>query len=92
MVCKAIGKVEAYQYLSEEIQFQAPWDEMMICETGDFIARPIPEDKNDIYRIEKETFFQTYKQEEHEHVFLEDGGECSICSKTFIEIQESENG
>jgi hypothetical protein len=40
----------------------APWNEQMMCVEGDFIARPVPGDESDIYRIEKDTFFMTYKE------------------------------
>jgi hypothetical protein len=60
--CDAKGKAEAFCYHGETIRFMAPWDEEMLCEDGDYIARPIPGKPEDIYRIEKETFNQTYKE------------------------------
>lgn len=59
----AKGRCEAYEYSGEEIRFKAPWGEPMICVTGDFMARPVPGDAHDIYRIERQTFLQTYEQE-----------------------------
>jgi hypothetical protein len=59
---EAVGQVEAFPYVGEPIQFQAPWSELMMCVEGDFIARPVPGDVGDIYRIEKDTFYLTYKE------------------------------
>ena len=56
----ARGQVDAFCYEGGTIQFMAPWNELMLCEKGDYIARPIGGEKNDIYRIEKDTFKQTY--------------------------------
>ena len=37
------------------------WGEEMVCEEGDFLATTFPPDgKNDIYRIEKSAFVDTY--------------------------------
>jgi hypothetical protein len=39
----------------------ATWNEMMVCNLGDYIARPLGGDNIfDIYRIEKDTFNMTY--------------------------------
>jgi hypothetical protein len=48
-VCLAKGKIEASLYAGETVQFVAPWNENMICEAGDFIARPLGGDPKDIY-------------------------------------------
>ena len=67
-VVTAKGIVEAFEYkigpgvIPATISFVAPWNEEMICNDGDFLARPQNGDKNDIYRIEKETFKQTYRK------------------------------
>jgi hypothetical protein len=61
-VAIAKGEVEAFQYQGGTISFMAPWDEEMICHEGDYIARPVPGDANDIYRIEKATFDMTYSK------------------------------
>lgn len=61
-VAIAKGEVEAFQYEGETICFMAPWDEEMICNAGDYIARPVPGDARDIYRIEKATFDMTYSK------------------------------
>lgn len=57
---KGKGEVFAFEYKGESIKFMAPWDEPVPCYDGDFIARPVGGDVNDIYRIERETFHQTY--------------------------------
>lgn len=60
---QAKGQIEAFQYLHPDpIQFKAPWGEDMICYCEDYIAHPIPGDPHDIYRIEIETFNQTYSK------------------------------
>ena len=62
VVALAQGRVEAFMYLEPEpITFEAPWGEDMICYFEDFIARPIPGEPRDIYRIERATFDQTYE-------------------------------
>jgi len=58
----AKGEIEACRYKGETFQFESPWKEFMICCDGDYIARPIGGEKNDIYRIEKETFKATYSE------------------------------
>lgn len=58
---KAKGQIDAFRYERDDpFEFMAPWNELMLCEKGDYIARPIGGEKNDIYRIEKNTFQQTY--------------------------------
>lgn len=42
----------------KEIKFQAPWKDYMILKTGDFLVAP--EVKNEIYRIAKKEFGETY--------------------------------
>jgi len=56
----ATGKVVAAEYVGDPITFEAPWGEQMLCESGDFIACPVGGDPEDVYRIEKKTFEQTY--------------------------------
>lgn len=58
--CVAKGQVEAFQYQGETITFMAPWGEQMLCNPGDYMARPLGGAVNDIYRIEQETFLKTY--------------------------------
>lgn len=58
---KAKGEIMAFEYRGPNITFMAPWDAEMLCEEGDYIAWPIGSTKDDIYRIEKDTFKQTYK-------------------------------
>lgn len=63
-VCHARGRAEAFCYLeADPVKFVAPWGEEMICYFEDFVARPIPGDPYDIYRIERATFDQTYEKE-----------------------------
>lgn len=57
----AKGRIFAAEYKGEIITFDAPWGEQMLCEPGDFIATPVGGDKEDVYRIEKDTFVQTYQ-------------------------------
>jgi len=57
----AKGEVHAFEHKGDPINFMAPWNEEMLCEDGDYIARPVGGDVNDIYRIEKDTFKQTYE-------------------------------
>jgi hypothetical protein len=59
---EANGEVMAFCYHGETIGFVAPWGEKMLCEDGDFIAQPIGGSPDDIYRIEKQTFNQTYME------------------------------
>jgi len=33
-----------------------------LCEDGDYIAQPVGGSPDDIYRIEKQTFIQTYAE------------------------------
>lgn len=57
----AEGQIEAFEYLDPDpILFKAPWGEDMVCYFGDFIGRPVGGDEHDIYRVERETFMQTY--------------------------------
>lgn len=58
----AKGEINAFEYFGETIKFTAPWGEEMLCEEGDYIANPIGGPVDDIYRIEKETFYKTYKR------------------------------
>lgn len=72
-VAVAKGEIEAFCYCGDitfhigedeqSIEFQATWGEMMICNLGDYIARPLGgSNENDIYRIEKDTFAMTYSK------------------------------
>lgn len=50
----------AFEYEGEDMQFMAPWGETMVLNRGDYLATTqcdIPE----VYRIEREAFFATYK-------------------------------
>ena len=71
---EASGLIDAYEYTGEPIQFTASWNEVMICEPGDYLASPIiPHGqgvtmeyrepvKHEVYRIERGAFFKTYNQ------------------------------
>ena len=50
------------QYAQQKFTFNAPWGEKMIVEFGDWLACPVETEKGefDIYRIEKDTFNDTY--------------------------------
>ncbi len=63
--CQAIGQVHAFCYVGESITFQAPWDEQMILESGDWLASPVNGAVGDVYRIEKDTFSQTYTEKKY---------------------------
>jgi hypothetical protein len=56
----AKGSIEAFEYHGEDIVFEAPWGVDMMCVYGDYIARPVGGDIDDIYRIERKTFEKTY--------------------------------
>lgn len=61
--CKPTGSVEAFQWHGATFEFLAPWGEKMLCEDGDWIAKPVNGDEFDIYRIERLTFEQTYGEQ-----------------------------
>jgi hypothetical protein len=63
MVVKAKGRVDAFRYEGPSIVFEAPWGEDMILQDGDWLARPTEGAADDIYRIEREAFAQTYSEE-----------------------------
>lgn len=56
----AKGQVFASMYKGDTFKFTASWGEEMICNDGDYIARPVDGDINDVYRIEKDAFDKTY--------------------------------
>ena len=57
---KAKGKIKAIQYNGPNMQFIASWNENMTLKTGDILATPLP-NMNEIYRIAKKEFEETYK-------------------------------
>lgn len=59
----AKGRCEALEYRGDRITFMAPWNVEMECFEGDYLARPVPGAVDDIYRIERDTFFLTYFKE-----------------------------
>jgi hypothetical protein len=58
--CSAKGEVIAAQYEGETLTFTSPWNETMVMSSGDWIARPVGGEETDVYRIERDTFDQTY--------------------------------
>jgi hypothetical protein len=59
-MAEAKGEAVAFPYDGDIIAFQAPWGEEMVCYPGDYIASPVGGKETDVYRIERETFEQTY--------------------------------
>lgn len=57
----ATGSCWAFKYEGPKFTFEAPWGEDMLVETGDYIAVAGIDNLDDIYRIEKNSFKQTYK-------------------------------
>lgn len=55
------GTCIAYEYTGASFLFKAPWDEDMIVNHGDFLAT-IDESVPEVYRIERNAFFKTYKK------------------------------
>lgn len=49
--------------IKSQITFIASWGESMICNSGDYLVMPINHDQIifEIYRIEKNAFFETYE-------------------------------
>ncbi len=58
---KAIGRCWAFMYTGDAFEFEAPWGEAMKVEPGDMIAITDPKNLDDIYRIEKTAFAETYR-------------------------------
>ena len=56
-----IGETYAFKYEGESFTFVAPWGEDMIVNDGDYICAIDPDDLEDIYRIEKGEFEDTYR-------------------------------
>lgn len=57
----ARGELHGFFYVGETIKFDAPWGEEMLLEDGDFLGRPVGDNEDDIYRVEKDAFNNTYK-------------------------------
>ncbi len=55
-----IGEVDCIEWINRSAQFLAPWDELMIINKGDFLCR-VPGTIDDVYRIARDEFFETYK-------------------------------
>lgn len=54
------GTCWAFDYKGEDMQFMAPWGESMVVNYGDYLATT-GEDIPEVYRIERDAFFATYK-------------------------------
>lgn len=54
------GTCLAFEYRGEPLQFMAAWGEAMIVQPNDFLATT-SEDVPEVYRIERNAFFSTYK-------------------------------
>lgn len=71
-IYQAIGQIQAIELtdevllklgISEDIfYFVAPWQENMIAKKGDFLG--IPMDNDEIYRLARKEFFETYELKE----------------------------
>lgn len=44
---------------SEVLNFEAPWKDSMICRVGDFLV--VPPEENEIYRVARKEFEETYQ-------------------------------
>lgn len=51
---------------TDEFKFIAKWDEIMMCEDGDYLACPVKDKEwvtpTEVYRIEKDIFSITYTE------------------------------
>jgi hypothetical protein len=56
----ANGTCIAFEYTGDSIEFQAAWNEKMIINSGDFLATT-DTTISEVYRIERDAFFKTYK-------------------------------
>lgn len=60
-VYRAKGECWAFKHEGEQFTFDAPWGEEMLVENGDIIAVADLSNMDDIYRIQKDAFAQTYR-------------------------------
>lgn len=58
-IATAIGEVWC-MVSAEGFEFESPWGDPMICESGDYLCSPNSE-ITEVYRIEKKIFNTTYK-------------------------------
>lgn len=58
--CK--GSCWGIEYEGEQLEFEAPWGETMVCKNGDMLVSPNPE-LTEVYRIACAEFEATYKIE-----------------------------
>lgn len=50
----------AIEWKIQSFKFKAAWGEEMICNKGDYLVAP--QDLSEVYRIEQQTFLNTYKK------------------------------
>jgi hypothetical protein len=55
-----IGEVDAVEWDGVSTEFEAPWGELMVIHAGDFLCG-VPGSPEDVYRIARDEFFETYK-------------------------------
>ncbi len=63
-VAKPTGKFYGVVYngtFGDEFEFKATWGQQMICNIGDMLGSP-DEEISEVYRIELESFIQTYEE------------------------------
>ena len=58
---KPTGYCYAFKYNGPSIYFEAPWGEKMLLKNNDYLASSTLEHYNDIYRIEKKSFKESYE-------------------------------
>jgi hypothetical protein len=58
---KATGECWGFEFKGEPFRFNAPWNEEMIINKGDYLVSPNPE-LTQAYRIERSTFDKTYSK------------------------------
>jgi hypothetical protein len=58
-----IGDCYAFEYKGGSFKFEAPWGDDMIIHDGDFLASTGMDKPDDIYRIARNEFHETYKKE-----------------------------
>ena len=59
------GFCYAFKYSGESVHFIAPWGEDMLLKDGDYIVSTDLYELDDIYRIEKDVFKETYVEDKN---------------------------
>lgn len=62
ITAEAVGLCWATKYIGKPATFIAPWGEKMAIVSGDYLASPVEQYNDDIYRIEREAFLKTYRR------------------------------